>query len=451
MDTSPNAGALDAGAAANQPDRTPVSPRPRRGLRAGPLRLRNFRLLIAGQMVSTIGDMFYAVALPWFVLSSGGTPRDLGIVLAAYGIPRAGFVLLGGALSDRLQPRRLMLLADIARALLVGGLAAIVLLDMHTLWILCAIAAPLGAFEGLFIPASMAMLPSIMSDDDLQAGNAINMATVQISTLAGPSVGGIIVASVRSGIAFAIDAGTFVVSAIALAAMRGKRAPKESVVVAEAELAETPAAETAETQEASAADADEPKTFWALLRQSRLLQTGLAVSIVANLAFGGLVEVALPDLAHGPLHAGATGFGLMLSTFGAGALAGTLIGATMGKLPRRGLFALLFSLVQGVLVAVTPFTGGLTGAAITMAGWGLFNAMSNVLLITLLQQKLPRSLMGRIMGAFGFANFGLYPISVAVGGVVVDRMGPEILFVITGALLFLAILYGLFQPELRNM
>ena len=158
--------------------------------------------------------------------------------------------------------------------------------------------------------------------------------------------------------------------------------------------------------------------------RSRLLQTGLAVSIVANLAFGGLVEVALPDLAHGPFHAGATGFGLMLSTFGAGALAGTLIGATMGKLPHRGLIALLFGLAQGVLVAITPFTGGLTGAAITMAAWGLFNAMSNVLLITLLQQKLPRALMGRIMGAFGFANFGLYPISVAVGGVVVDRLGP---------------------------
>lgn len=441
MDTSPDAGALDAGAAADQPDRMPDSPRPRRGLRVGPLRLRNFRLLIAGQMVSTIGDMFYAVALPWFVLSSGGTPRDLGIVLAAYGIPRAGFVLLGGALSDRLQPRRMMLLADIARALLVGGLAAIVLLDMHTLWILCTIAAPLGAFEGLFIPATMAILPSLMSDDDLQAGNAINMATAQISTLAGPSVGGVIVASVRSGIAFVIDAGTFVVSAIALAAMRGKRAPQAATAVAEAP------AEKISTEPA----ADEPKTFWALLRTSRLLQTGLAVSIVANLAFGGLIEVALPDLAHGPLHAGAPGFGLMLSTFGAGALVGTLIGATMGKLPRRGVFALIFAMIQGVLVALTPFTGGLTGAAITMAGWGLFNSMSNVLLVTLLQQNLPRSLMGRTMGAFAFANFGLYPISVAVGGVVVDRLGPEILFVITGVLLFLAILYGLFQPELRNM
>jgi len=444
-DTVPETGAT--------PDHQPATTSPRRGLRAGPLRLRDFRLLIAGQMVSTVGDMFYAVALPWFVLSSGGTPRDLGIVLAAYGIPRAGFVLLGGALSDRAQPRRMMLLADIARAFLVGGLAAIVLLDMHTLWILCAIAAPLGAFEGLFLPASMAMLPSILEDDDLQAGNAINMATVQLSTLAGPSVGGVIVASVRSGVAFAIDAGTFIVSAIALAGMRSKRAP-----VAAADTADT--TDTTDTAGASALPAataeataveGEPKTFWALLRSSRLLQTGLAVSIVANLAFGGLVEVALPDLAHGPFHAGATGFGLMISAFGAGALAGTLIGATMGRLTHRGLIALLFSLAQAAFVAITPFVGGLTGAAITIAAWGIFNAMSNVLLITLLQQKLPRALMGRIMGAFGFANFGLYPISVAVGGVVVERLGPAILFPITGALLFLAILYGLFQPELRNM
>jgi predicted MFS family arabinose efflux permease len=440
MDTSP---AISPPEATAPPDHSPVADPPRRRLRAGPLRLRAFRLLMIGQMVSTIGDMFYAVALPWFVLSSGGTPRDLGIVLAAYGIPRAGSVLLGGSLSDRMQPRRMMLLADIARALLVGALAVIVLLNVHTLWMLCAIAAPLGAFEGIFLPASMAILPSILSDDDLQAGNAINMATVQVSTLAGPSVGGAIVASVRSGVAFAIDAATFVVSAIALASMRGKRSPATvksvSSPAVEAPIADTPAA------------TDEPKTFWALLRTSRLLQTGLSVSIAANLAFGGLVEVALPDLAHGPLNAGATGFGLMLSTFGAGALAGSLIGGMLGRLPRRGLIALLLTLAQAVFIAIAPYTGGLTGAAITMAAWGLVNAMSNVLLITLIQQKLPRALIGRIMGAFMFANFGLYPISVAVGGVVVDQLGPAILFPITGGILFLAILYGLFQPELRNM
>lgn len=440
MDTSPETGAIPAPSPTS-----PDSPPRRRGLRGGPLRLRNFRLLIAGQMVSTIGDMFYAVALPWFVLSSGGTPRDLGIVLAAYGIPRAGSVLLGGALSDRVQPRLMMLVADIARALLLGGLAAIVLLDIHTLWMLCAIAVPLGFFEGIFLPASMAILPSILSDDDLQAGNSINMATMQVSTLAGPSVGGAIVASVRSGVAFAIDAATFIVSALALAGMRGKRAaqPAQSVA-ATADLA------TAAPGSDAPAD-DEPKTFWAMLRTSRLLQTGLIVSIVANLAFGALVEVALPDLAHGPLNAGANGFGLMISAFGAGALIGSLIGGTMGRLPHRALIALLLGILQGAFVAVTPFTGGLLGAAIAIGLWGVVNAMSNVVLITLLQQRMPRALIGRIMGAFMFANFGLYPLSVAVGGVVVDRFGPAILFPITGAMLGVAMLYGIFQPELRNM
>ena len=443
-DTTPVSGAADP-----QVTQTIESPpKRRRGLRAGPLRIRNFRLLMGGQLVSTVGDMFYAVALPWFVLSSGGTPRDLGIVLAAYGIPRAGSVILGGALSDRMQPRLMMLLADIARALLVGGLAAIVLLDLHTLWILCAIAAPLGAFEGIFLPASMAILPSILDDDDLQAGNAINMATVQMATLAGPGVGGAIVASVRSGVAFAIDAATFVVSALALAGMRGKRA---ATATASPTDSPTATAEPVMDEAVSAPAEPEPKSFWGLLRASRLLQVGLTVSIVGNLAFGGLVEVALPDLAHGPLNAGATGFGLMISTFGLGALVGSLIGATMGKLPRRGLIALLLGFAQGIFIAVTPFTGGLLGAAISICVWGFVNAMSNVLLITLLQQKMPRALLGRVMGAFMFANFGLYPISVALGGVVVDRFGPAILFPITGIMLSGAILYGIFQRELRDL
>jgi MFS family permease len=430
---------------------TESTPPRRRGLSVGPLRVRNFRLLIGGQAVSTVGDMLYAVALPWFMLSGGGSARDLGIVLAAYGIPRAGSVLLGGMLSDRIQPRRIMLLADIARALLLGGLATIVLLNLHTLWILCAIGAPLGLFEGIFLPASMAILPSILDDDDLQAGNAINMATVQVATLAGPSAGGAIVASVRSGVAFAIDAITVVVSALALAGMRGKRAPVAVASAATVATAVVVVSPEAPTDAADEGAEQEPKTFWGLLRTSRLLQVGLTVSIVANLAFGGLVEVALPDLAHGPLHAGATGFGLMLSTFGGGALAGSLIGATLGKLPRRGLIALLLSFAQGIFVAITTFTGGLLGAAISMGVWGLVNAMSNVLLITLLQQKMPRALLGRVMGAFMFANFGLYPISVALGGVVVDRFGPAILFPITGVMLSGAILYGIFQRELRDL
>ena len=92
---------------------------------SGPLRVRNFRLLFGGQTISVMGDALYLVAFPWLVLTTGGSAEELGIVLAAYGIARALTMLAGGWLSDRLRPRRVMLIADAARLLLVGLLAAI--------------------------------------------------------------------------------------------------------------------------------------------------------------------------------------------------------------------------------------------------------------------------------------------------------------------------------------
>src|SRR5215472_3570268 len=86
----------------------------------GPFGIRNYRLLFGGQAISTMGDALYMVALPWLILTQGGSAQELGIVLTVYGIPRVGSVLLGGWLSDRLRPRRLMLLADAVRAVLVG-------------------------------------------------------------------------------------------------------------------------------------------------------------------------------------------------------------------------------------------------------------------------------------------------------------------------------------------
>src|SRR5437660_1213694 len=171
---------------------SPVSPaqeQPAKKVGAGgllaPLRVRNFRLLFGGQLISTIGDAFYAVALPWLVLTNGGNAQELGIILGAYGIPRIGSVLLGGILSDRLRPRRVMLLADFARAILIGILAALAFIGHPALWQLLLVAIPLGTFDGLFLPASFAMLPEVLDDADLQAGNALNTSSVQLATLAG--------------------------------------------------------------------------------------------------------------------------------------------------------------------------------------------------------------------------------------------------------------------------
>jgi MFS family permease len=145
----------------------------------GPLKVRNFQLLFGGQTISVIGDALYMVALPWLILTTGGSAQELGIVLAAYGIPRAGCMLVGGWLSDRLRPHRVMLLADAVRLLLVGLLALIALGGHPTILQLCAIAVPLGAFGGAFLPASQSILPETLSKDDLQAGNGLMMASMQ--------------------------------------------------------------------------------------------------------------------------------------------------------------------------------------------------------------------------------------------------------------------------------
>src|SRR6266704_2251475 len=151
----------------------PGAAKPVAGGMLHPFTVRNFTLLFSGQSVSIIGDALYAVALPWLILTTGGSAQELGLVLAAYGIPRAGSMLVGGWLSDRLRPRRLMLIADTVRMLLVGILAALALWGHPALWQLCAVAVPLGAFGGAFLPASMSVsgLPILHAQRPPQAGH----------------------------------------------------------------------------------------------------------------------------------------------------------------------------------------------------------------------------------------------------------------------------------------
>ncbi|HZS78902.1 MAG TPA: MFS transporter [Ktedonobacteraceae bacterium] len=410
-----------------------------------PLKVRNFQLLFGGQMISTIGDAFYAVALPWLVLTSGGNPQELGIILSAYGVPRLLSILIGGILSDRFRPRRVMLVADAVRAVLVGILAFLALQGHPTFWQLLAVAIPLGIFEGVFLPATFSMLPEVLEKEQLQAGNALNTTTTQLASLIGSSLGGIVVSVLKSGVALALDAFSFVVSAVSLLLIRGK-SPSGSaeIITAASELTASAETTTIEaTQEATI-------TFWQLVRASRVIQVAFLVALFANLAFGGLIEVAIPTLAHGPLAAGASGFGLILAGYGAGAFAGGIVAGMLSNIPHRGTFALLMGVLQAVFIVLIPY-GGLAGAVASMAAMGICNSLTNVFFITIIQQIIPNHLLGRVMSVIMFASLGSYPLSVAVTGVIVAHYGATIMFPITGAFLSAAAIFGLLQKELREL
>jgi predicted MFS family arabinose efflux permease len=338
---------------------------------------------------------------------------------------------------------------------LVGGLAALALLGHPPLWQLGALAALLGAFTGLFLPASWSITPGLLPEHELQAGNALEATWTQIAILLGPGLGGLIVARFSPGVALALDATSFALSALTLAAMTSRRAgrAKEAEIRASS-VAHGDALEAADASNASMASRERPLTFWGFLRHSRLLQWILVISIFTNFSFGGLVfGVALPALAKGPLAAGATGYGLMLAAFGAGALIGGLGAGLTGRIPRRGIaIIVLFLVVSGamLLIPVAGAIAGVSGVATDLAAMGVANGLGNVTYVTAVQQRFPRHLLGRIMGALALTNYGLYPLSAALAGIAVEQVGPGRVIVAGGAVTLVAVMAALFSRDLRE-
>ena len=426
----------------------------RRPAVGSPLADRNFRLLTAGQATSTIGDFCYVVALPWFVLSSHGGTVLLGTVLACYGVPRTALIPLGGVLADRIGPRRLMLGADVARCLLAVALTVLAARHLATLAWLAPVAALLGAGEGLFMPASFAIMPTLLPAGSLQAGNAINSAAVQVGTVLGPALGGTLVATSGPVPAFAIDAASFAVSAGALWLMRPPpavaAAPAEATAAAEAALAGQAAAAPAAAVAPGAAAGEEAArpSVWRLLLRSVFFRRVLLISVLANLTFAGTFEVALPALAHE--HYGAGGFGTLMACLGVGAVAGTLVAARRLTSARPMVVASASFIAAGVFVALMPFLGGLPGAAIAALLFGAGIGFGDIIVITLIQQWSPAAMLGRVMSLLMLASLGIFPVSVAISGLLVRALGPVPFFPAAGATLILGLIIALASSEVRN-
>jgi len=405
-------------------------------LRSGPLGVRSFRLLAGGQFTSTIGDYCYAVALPWLVLSNQGGAILLGVVLACYGVTRMALIPVGGVLADKVGPRTVMLAADAGRCVLVAALAVLAARHTASLAVLGPLAACIGAGEGLFIPASFAIMPSLLDEGQLAAGNAISTAAVQTGSLLGPALGGALVAATHASTwAFGIDAVSFAVSALTLALIPRKAAPGTLGAAAE------------EAAEVGAGDGGN-QGLLAFLKRSRVLQILLLVVIAANLAGGGEGEIALPSLAHAKF--GAAGYGALLACFAVGGVIGTLCAARTGGLRRPAVFASVVFLVSSVSIALTPYLGGEAGAAAMLFISGATNGLGNVTVLTVVQKWAPPALLGRIMSALMLCAFGSFPLSVVVSGVLVRHFGPALFFPIAGGVVAVAILAGLTQREFRE-
>jgi len=415
--------------------------------RSGPLAVRNFRLLAGGQFASTIGDYCYAVALPWLVLSNHGSTILLGTLLACYGIPRTVLIPVGGILADKLGPRTLMLIADVLRCALVGVLTFLAARHTASLITLAPTAAVIGGCEGLFLPASFTIMPSLLDDSQLTAGNAFNQTAIQAGTLIGPAIGGTLVAVTGASTwAFAIDAASFALSAMSLALIP-RRAAASSLAASSAQAAATGPDSPATKPDGLAAESPrKPQSVLTYVRHSRGLQLVMLVAIAMNLGSGGMAEVALPALAHA--HWGAGGYGAVLASMAVGAILGTLYAARMRE--HNGYLAAGAFIVSGFVTILVPYLGGEAGAAAALLIMGGCQSLAGVIFFTMAQRTLPPAMLGRVLSMIMLCSYGAFPLSVALAGVVIRHVGITPFFPIAGTFLVLSIIGGNTQRAFRE-
>ena len=399
---------------------------------------RDFRLLFSGASTSLLGDQFALIATPWLVMQLTGDPLTLGVVMALEGIPRAVFMLVGGAVTDRLSPRQVMIVSDAARLVLAGLMAAAVLGGAVQVWMLYAFGLGFGLVAGFAVPAENSIVPMILDAGDLQAGNSLMMGAAQLMGFLGPTGAGVLIgaytnSSAGIGLAFAVDAATFGVSACCLLMMRRGRA------------------------RGGAGDGAAREGLWrSILSGVRYLWADASLRLMflilaaVNFLVTGPLLVGIPVLATERLPEGAVAFGLLMSAYAGGNLCGFLLA---GSFPRpggrvmRGLIVVLLA-GFGAVIAAMGFIASTWVDFGLLCLLGLGNGYIAIILLTWLQVRTPKEMLGRMMSILVFSGTGLVPLSQGISGAV-GKHSLELLFVSAGALVLLVTLWAAFQPGMR--
>ena len=398
-----------------------------------PLRRRDFALLVSGSVASLLGDGFFHVALAWQVYTISNVPTALSIVFLAISLPNVLLVLVGGVFADRYDRRKLMVAADLVRAAALAAIAVLSAAGVLEVWHIAGLVLFVGAGDAFFNPASTALLPDVVSDEDLPAANALaGMYRPMMIRVIGPALAGLVVAAFGPAPAFAIDAGSFVVSALAIWSIRA-RPPAAPVV-----------------DHGLRATIGQVAEGFRFTRSQPWIWATLLAAMFSLLVFIGPIEVLVPYVIKNKLALGPEALGLIFAFGGVGSFAMSVLIGVVG-LPRRRVTVMYAAWAFGV--AATAFYGLMTSlwqalviSFVLQAGFML----GQVIWTTMLQQLVPRELLGRVSSLDWLMSIGLVPVSYALTGPVSGVLGPDMTLIVAG--LLGAVLMGglLFVPGVRD-
>jgi MFS family permease len=373
---------------------------------SGPLRHRNFAWFWAGQSASIAGNGIFRVALPLEVLRLTGNPFDLALVLAVDQIPTLLFLLIGGALVDRLSRRLLMLASDGVNGLVLLALSTLLVTGQLALWHLLLLSLLSGIATAVYLPASSAIVADILPTSLLAAGNSMMSLSQSVGQfLFGPLAGGVIVAVFGIDWAFGIDAITFLSSAGCLAMIQGltaapKAAERVSVLT-------------------------DIKVGLDFTRSRRWLWWNMIAIGLANLAGYLPLFVVLPLLVTRGFHQGSVALGLIYAGSGLGGAAASIYGKR-SKAPARPLLTMWATLACGSLSVCLMGASPVIAVAVVFSAtmWAAVT-YGNILWFTELQARVPSELLGRIMSLDLLFSLAMGPVAFFLGGFGADQFGPR--------------------------
>ncbi|HET9581990.1 MAG TPA: MFS transporter [Gemmatimonadota bacterium] len=393
------------------------------------LRHPNYRLFWVGALISNVGSWMQNVAQGWLVLELTDSAFMLGLVGFAGTVPMLVFLLVGGVYADRLDRRRLLIAAMSAMMVFAGVLALLTYVSVVRVWHVFVLSLLSGTGLAMAAPAYQAFVHDLVGRRDLQNAIALNSAQFNVSRILGPSLAGIVIGPIGLAGCFALNALSFLATIGAL--LRIRVSARRTVVTTRLWQSLVDGLQYARQR---------PRV------RALLLLTAL-ISVLAM-----PYSTLLPIIARDVLGLDASGLGYLFAIGGVGAVVGALSLAFRGVFPRRGLYLLSCVIATGAGVLALGLSRNLALAVPSLIVISFSATSSIALMNTLLQELVDDEMRGRVLGMYGLAFMGTFPIGNLLAGSLAGLTSASTALAMTGgALAVVGVVIAATRPRLRAL
>ena len=385
----------------------------------------NFVLFWIGQFISKIGDNIYEIGLMWLVYKFTGSTLAMGATLIVYMSPALLFGLFAGVFADRYNKRKILIISDLIRGLILLTVPLLAVTNTLNLFIILAVTFILSSIAVFFNPTANAILPHIVLKKHIINANSSLSTSTQIAGIIGPAVGGVLVAGFGPMVTIYINSISFIISAIFIGITRIKLNHKK----------------TAKPDEKKFNFSNDVVEGLKFIYYNRKVRIGMIIAFLLNMSFGPL-NIVIPTFSEKILHAGPKGFGLLGASLSLGALLGAIIINYIYKVFSKSTLTFMGLFVLGLSFGIIGVYNNLVCDMFLLALGGLSLNIISIVIVTSLQTESPSTLLDRVFSSFSMIVTLAVPIGAAVASVLLSSIKSSTFFIISGVfIIFVSLVY----------